>query len=415
MSRTSLRLTLTVLALLIAGGGWRLVQSRHQAQAATEVERAASAAQRAALELAPTDVLTVGPVDMGRTVPVSGSLRAVSTAWVKAKVAGELVALTPREGDTVQAGQVIGRIEPREYDLRVQQAERNADAARAQVDITRRQLENNRALVAQGFVSPTAVDTAAANDQAARASLKAAQSAVDLARKSLGDAQLRAPISGVVSQRLAQPGERVAIDAKVIEIVDLAKLELEAAIAPEDAVALRPGLRARLSVEGMGAPLEATVARINPSTQAGSRAVLTYLSVMPQPGLRSGLFARGSIEVERHTALAVTVTAVRVDDASPQLLILRDRPEGPSLVRRVPVQLGARGLARLAQDGIGTSESEVVEILSGVQTGDRVLLASVGAVADNTTARVSPGQGTGTATPSASAPTPGGTPASASR
>lgn len=363
---------LVVAALLL---GARLVQSRKAAASAAAAPAAASAAMATtALDLRDGDLVTVRSATLTRTLALSGSLRAVSTALVKAKVAGELRHLGPREGDSVKAGQAVGDIDATEFELRVRQAAQQAEAARAQVDIAKRQLDNNRALVEQGFISATALDTAVANHAAAQASLQAALAATDLARKAQADTVLKAPISGVVSQRLAQPGERVAVDARVLEIVDLSRLELEAAVPAADAGSLRPGVTAVLSVEGVAEPVRAQVVRLNPTTQAGTRAVLVYLSVEPVPGLRAGLFARGTVALDERTALNLPLSAVRLDDALPYVVVL----DGPMLRRRV-VTTGGRGLV----DNV-----ESIEVTSGVRDGDQVLRGSLGTVRDGTPARL---------------------------
>lgn len=384
------RVALTLVILAAFGVGLaRLYAARSGGNAATPAAPAASAAI-AALQLAAADLITVHPEPLLRGVPVSGSVRAVRSAFVKAKVAGELLALTPREGDAVRAGQVIGRIDTQEAELRLRQAEQNAEAARAQADIARRQLDNNQALVAQGFVSPTTLETAQANDRAARASLAAAQTAVKLARKSRSDAELRAPIDGLISQRLAQPGERVAIDARLVEVVDLAQLELEAALPPEDAGAVRVGMTARLQVEGLAEPVAARVARINPGTQAGTRAVTIYLALQPGPaqrdGLRVGLYARGSIELERSEHLALPPEAVRLDEPQPYVIVLVTSPAGAQLHHRA-VQTGQR-----SQDAQGR---ERLEVRAGLQPGEQVLDGRLGSVRDGTPAKLAaPAAGT---------------------
>jgi membrane fusion protein, multidrug efflux system len=364
-------LLLAVLLGVLVLGGLRWLKGRSAAGAAAAAN-AASAASAAApvqrLELAALDVLPVARLPLTRTLEVSGSLKAVDSAFVKARVAAELKTLTVREGDSVKAGQVIGQIDPTEFDWRLRQAEQQANAARAQQDIARRQLANNQALVAQGFISPTALETSISTESGATATLQAALAAVELARKSRSDAILTAPINGTVAQRLAQPGERVPLDGRIVEIVDLSRLELEAAIAPQDLPALRIGAKARLVVEGSDETVPATVARLNPSAQAGSRTVLAYLAVTPHPGLRNGLFARGAIDLEQRVALAIPLSAVRSDRSQPYAILIAGNQ-----ARQRPLTLGLRGMAK----GVA-----MVEVLSGLADGDRVLAASAGLVPD---------------------------------
>lgn len=393
--KRSVKITLVVAAaiVLLAVLGWRVAVKRaeHAGPQPSASAAASGASAAAVLELSADDLIEVRRQPIRRSIAFTGSLRAVNSAWVKAKVAGELVALTPREGDTVRAGDTVGRIDATEFDWRLRQAEQQAAAAKAQRDVTLRQLDNSRALVAQSFISPTGLETALANDNAAQANLQAAQAAVELARKAQTDALLRAPIGGQVSQRLAQPGERVAVDARILEIVDLSRLEMEAALPPEDAARLTPGAAARLWVEGRPEPLSARVTRINPSAQSGTRAVLAYVSLPGGPGLRAGLFARGEILLDPDAqqagvgtvaaVVAVPVSALRVDQSRPYLITF----DGQRLHWRF-VQPGRRGAAA---EAAATSEP-LVELLGDAPAGTQVLRGSLGLLPDGAAAHLTP-------------------------
>ena len=366
-----------VILLAVAGLGalaLRTVKARRMAAAAA----AAPAPAPAALELGATDVTTARTVELSRTLPFSGGLKAVNSAVVKARVAAEVTSLTVREGDVVKAGQVIGKLDTTEFEWRVRQAEQTAVSARTQLDIAKRALENNRALVAQGFISPTGLETSISTEAGAQAAYQSAMAAAELARKSRADATLVAPINGIVAQRLAQPGERVPVDARLIEIVDLSRLELEAAVAPEDVGGVQIGQMARLNIDGLAEPARAKVVRINPSTQPGTRAVLVYLALQPQPGLRQGLFGRGSIVLQRKATLVVPVSAVRVDQAQPYVLAVAG-----GKVERRPVTLGLRGDASI--DGLIDS---AVEVTSGLAEGTLLLRGTVGALRDGAAVKV---------------------------
>ena len=350
---------------LVAAGGRAMLARKHAADAAPTAAKAPSG-----LDLASADVVVARTIELPRTLDISGGLKAVNSALVRAKVAAEVKSLTVREGDSVRAGQVIGLLDTAELDLKLRQAEQTASSSKSQLDIATRALVNNRALVDQGFISATGLETSISNEAGARASFEAANTTAALARKGRADATLVAPIGGLVSQRMVQPGERVAVDAKLIEIVDLSQLELEAALTPDDVAGLEIGRKATLQVDGLATPVMARVARINPSAQAGTRSILAYLAVEPQPALRQGLFVRGSIELDRKRALAIPLSAVRTDQAQPYVLLVK---AGQAVV--TPVKLGVRG---------SVAGDAWVEIASGLSEGAVVLAGSTGIVRDGT-------------------------------
>lgn len=367
-------LVAAVVVVLLGGGVWRAIAAR-QVQQKALADATAQRAQ-APLQLAADEVLQVRRQNLAVGVPVSGALRAVDSAMVKARAGGELQGLTLREGDSVKAGQEVARIDPTEARARLRQAQQQAEAAKSQVDINQRQYANNRALVDQGFISATALVNSQASLEAAQSSYQAAVAAADVARKALEDTVLRSPISGMVAQRLAQPGERVAVDTRIIEVVDLSRLELEALLNPADSVAVRVGQKAQLTIEGVGAPVPATVVRINPSAQAGSRTVPVYLRV-EQPAsatpLRQGLFVQGTLDTGRADVLAVPLDAVRTDKPAPYLQVLKD-----GRVAYAEVKTGNRAVV----------DGQTLVAVEGIPEGTAVIAGRIGQLREGTAVAV---------------------------
>jgi membrane fusion protein, multidrug efflux system len=351
----------------------RALQARKAQQETVAAATAVNAKAQSVVELAATDVVKAQIKELSLGLPISGSLKAANSAFIKARVAGELQGLTVREGDSVKAGQVIARIDVTEYAARQQQAQDQADAAKAQIAIAQRQFDNNKALVDQGFISKTALDTSLATLNAAQATHRAALSNVDIAKKAMLDTVLRSPISGTVSQRLAQPGERVAVEARVIEVIDTNRMELEANISAADALSVKVGQTAMLTIEGSTAPVSSQVVRINPNTQAGSRNVLVYFSIANAANLRQGLFAQGSLGTAKVSALTVPLSAVRNDKPTPYVQLV----EG-NLVKHVNVELAQRG------EVMTNGRSETVVAVKGLAENAQVLIGSLGALREGT-------------------------------
>jgi RND family efflux transporter MFP subunit len=350
--------------VLLALGVLRALSARKAAKEALEAQQDLQKSQPA-VTLTAADILVAQSVDLPQSIDISGSVKAANSAFVKARVAGELQGLTVREGDVVKAGQIVARVDDTEFKARLRQAQQQAESARAQVDIAQRNFDNNRALVDQGFISKTALDSSIATLNSAQATYQAAQAGADVAMKSLDDAVLRAPISGQVAQRLAQPGERVAIDARVVEIVDLSRLELEASLSPADSLMVKVGQTATLTIEGASKAITARVVRVNPSAVAGSRAILAYLALDTTSGLRQGLFAQGQLATGMAHALAVPLNTVRTDKPQPYVQWVKD-----GAVVHTPVTLGARG----------DINGQTMVAVSGLPENAEVIGATVGPI-----------------------------------
>ena len=386
---------LLVIALVAAG----LMRTLSARQARAQALAASTSTQAPGwLELAQTDVVRAHPRDMAQGMAISGALRAVNSALIKARVPGELQDLTVREGDSVQAGQVIARIDDSEVQSRLRQARQQAESARAQMAVAQRQFDNNLALVAQGFISKTALDTSLANLNAARATHQAALAGAEVAARSVQDTVLRSPIAGQVSQRLAQPGERVGIDTRIVEVLDLSRLELEASLGAQDSLQVRVGQQATLRIEGSPQPVTATVARINPSAQAGSRGVLVYLTINNPPAgggpalpLRQGLFAQGVLGTAQTRQLAVPLDSLRTDRPAPYVQAIQD-----SRVVHLPVEPGQRG----------TADGEALVAVQGLADGTLVVRGNIGILREGTAVRFTSIGAAGTATAPGSAVKP---------
>ncbi len=321
------------------------------------------------------DLYIVAPRNLDRVLPLTGSLAPLTEATVKAKVAGELVAVTVREGESVKQGQILARIDLTEVQARVAAREADVAAAKAQLVWAEKNRGQQKALLDKAFISQSAFDNIQSNHDVAAARLRAADAELVVARKSQGDAVLVAPFSGIVSLRHAQPGERVALDAKVVSIVDLSRLQLEAPVPPAAIGQVRVGQTMNFRVEGFGErEFAGRIERINPAATAGSRSISVYAVIDNREGLlRGGMFAQGALTLSSvDGALAVPASAVREEIGQTFVYVIED-----GLVKKRNVKVGP-------PDAAGR-----VQVLEGLSAGDQIVRVNLGSLREGVTARLS--------------------------
>jgi RND family efflux transporter MFP subunit len=369
------RIILIVILLIIIAGGvtWTLKQKSVVKPTPVTAPIAAAAPT---LEFLPSEIFTAKPLELQQTLSLTGALRAVDVSSVKARVAAEVREISVREGDTVRAGQIVARMDATEFQARVDQARGTLNAARAQLDIATKNRDNNRTLVEKGFISKNAFDNSASQYATAEANVEAAKGALDVVQKLVNDTVIRSPISGVVAMRYVQAGEKVSADNKLLDIVNLQKMELEAAVPTNDITNVAIGQRVTLRTEGLPQTIEGKVARINPATQSGSRSVLVYVQIAnPQNQLRSGMFAEAQLILKtKASVLALPQNAIRKEGNRAYVYVI----EADVLARKA-ITVGMSGRS---------GDDYMTEVLSGIDFGTQIVRTDMGSLQPGTHVRI---------------------------
>jgi membrane fusion protein, multidrug efflux system len=358
-----------VFALATIGGAAGLTVAKRSA-----LDEAAKKREQPPLEFAATDIVKLQARRLERELAVPGSVQAVSQATVRAKLSAEVKRVLVREGDRVTAGQTIAEFDTAQ--LRAQLAERSAtyESARAQLATTERARQANAQLVKQNFISQNAFDTADSAFQAQLAAAAAARAQLEQTQLLLADAVVRAPISGTISKRNVQPGEKVGFDAPLLSIVDLSQLEVQAQVPVSDVARLRKGMQTQVEIEGMpGRTIAGRLERINPSTEPGTRTINIYVALPNDEALlRAGMFARVSVVTADTEVPALPMAAVRSENGTTFVWTVRD-----GRIERRLVEVGRRD-----------ERAQLIEVRGGLGADDIVLGTKFDNLKDGLAARV---------------------------
>lgn len=312
------------------------------------------------LAFAATDIVQLTPHKLAVERAMPGSLQAVTQATVRSKLSAEVRRIAVREGDRVAVGQVIAEFDTAQ--LRSQLAERRAalESARATLAQTERTRAANAQLVKQSFISQNAFDTADDAYRAQAAAVEVAQAQLAQTQLPLGDAVVRSPIAGFVARRHVQPGEKVAFDAPLLHIVDLAQLEVQVQAPVADVSQITQGAQVEVEIEGLsGSTYRGRIDRINPTAEAGSRMIHLYVTLANDDGrLRGGMFARVKLQTGGAAPVpALPISAVHNDRGQMYVWVIA---EG-KLARRI------------VSTGVRDERAQRIEITSGLSGDDQVI------------------------------------------
>jgi membrane fusion protein (multidrug efflux system) len=336
-----------------------------------------------AAETAKLETMVVGPENITvaangsiMTGPsISGTLEPDREAVLRAQVSGSVLQTYADQGQAVNAGTVLARIDASGIQDAYTSARAGLVSARNAADVAAKDLARNEKLLAAGAIAERDIDQSRRASIAAQAALEDANSRLATAEKAYRSTTVTAPFSGVVSERPVSGGDVVQPGTALFTVVDPSSMRLEASVPAEQLASIRIGVPVNFTVSGYpGRQFVGRITRINPTADPTTRQVRIYVSI-PNEGraLVGGLFANGRMSTATKMGLVVPQSAVDVRGSIPSVMRIRQ-----GRVEKVQVKIG-----------LTDKTSETIEIFSGLQPGDTLLMGAAMGITPGTPVRVS--------------------------
>lgn len=338
--------------------------ARAGAQGAAGPAGAPAGGRGMSVTLAASDVATVLKRPIERGIAITGELRPIERIDIRARLEGDLISVNVREGQRVARGAVLAQFESFVEQSGRVSAEADRAAARTEVSTAQWNLDQSRELFKEGAIPERDLRAAEQQLASARARLAAADQRMRSAANTFSDTRVVAPVNGVIETRSISPGEHVARGASMFTLVRNDVLELAAAVPAAQASDLRIGQTIRFSAANR--TVIGRVARISPTVDPSSRAVTVYVQIPNAGGeLRGGTFATGRLVLSTDTSvISIPGAAVRFRVDSGQPFVYR-------IVAGVIEQADVR-------TGYTDEAAGAVEVLEGLNAGDRIVIGNVG-------------------------------------
>ena len=277
------------------------------------------------IELSPLEIAKVKPADRIERLRVSGELRAINQATLRARNGGRILQLDFLEGQAVKAGEVLAKFETEDLRSVLQQRQADREGAMAEMLLAMQSLNRMEQLTGKNLTSQEQLDKARGEGASAKGRLDSLAAQVEIARTALRDAEVLAPFDGIVSKLSVNQGARVGSDAELLTVVDISVMEARLMVSTRDVSRVAAGQPVELAIDGFEEQVvQGEVFRISPAADDGSRFVAVYVRLANDDGrLRGGMFATGSILVRRdRDAIVVPIASLRKDDEGDYVLKL---------------------------------------------------------------------------------------------
>ncbi len=339
-----------------------LAGSRMTAQSSS-AEQIADAPSHRTIELSAVDVEAVRLASINRTVFVSGTLQPLRQSTLTAEVEGRVLLVEIRPGNKVEKGQVLAHLDSRDLQSRLAEQRARFASVQAQYELAERTLRRNEELLARKFISVASLDNSRSSLDSNRENMKAQEALVGLAKQALDKSTIRSPLTGIVSERLIEPGQAVTPGTRLFSLVDLAEMELVANVPIGEIGSIHVGQSIELQVSGIGAPVTGKVERIAPTADPSTRMIPIYIHI-PNPGfeLKGGMLVQGRIAIaSSRPEPTLRDEAMRLDGQQSYVLRIRD-----GVVEHAVIETGIRD-----------EVSGQVVVHKGLAVGDQVILARI--------------------------------------
>ncbi len=334
------------------------------------------------LEFAPADVALVEQQALVHTISINGSLVPATQSLVKATVPGVVLRVLVREGEAVRQGQVVAEMDATDLRSRLEAAMADQAERRSRLAVAVQNRDTNEALLRQNFISKIAFDQARNAYLGSEAAVQWADAQVDLARRSVAEAQVRSPIVGIVAKRFVNAGERVQPDGAVVSVVDLSRLELEVTVPASDVPLMAIGQVVEFQVAGFAQRVfNGSIERINPVTEAGSRSIKLFVAVANKDAsLRGGMFAQGAVTLSRSKPVTVVPASSIFEETGQSYVFTVEAGKVAKHAVVVGQRSESEGLAEI-KSGIEPGVHVVRVRMSGLKAGAPARLVAVPGVA----------------------------------